>query len=191
MKRVILLLAGLMVMSPVIHASELYRWIDKAGKVNYGDLPPPGATGVERLRFSGNPAQDQDLPFETRRAMENFPVTLYVADGCGDSCDQAHALLGNRGIPYSEKLLRSKQDIDAFKQLSGIYNVVPVLGVGKEFLKGYSEILWNSELDIAGYPKTANIRQRTAPPKPEPFTPAATPAEGQSPEGQPPVEPAQ
>lgn len=189
MKRMILLLACLMAMSPVIRASELYRWVDKSGKVNYGDLPPPDATGVERLKFSGKPAQDEDLPFETRRAMERFPVTLYIADGCGDSCDQAHALLGKRGIPYSEKLLRTKQDIDAFKQLSGIYNVVPVLAVGKEFLKGFSEIQWNSELDIAGYPRTASIRQRNAPPvKPEPFTPA----EGQIPEGQiEPVEPVQ
>jgi hypothetical protein len=56
--------------------------------------------------------------------------------------------------------------------------------VGKNFLKGFVEAQWNNELDIAGYPKTASYRQRTATPSaaPEPETP---PAQEQTvPEGQ-------
>lgn len=177
MKRIVLLLACLAMMQAVL-AGELFRWVDKSGKLNYGDSPPADAGEVERLNFSGNTTQDADLPYETRLARENFPVTLYVGNDCGDPCAQGNALLSKRGIPYSEKLLQTKEDLDAFQPLSGISGVVPVLQVGKDFLKGYAESQWNSELDIAGYPKTAGYRQRLAPPvQPVPFTPAATPAE--------------
>lgn len=175
MKRIILLLACLASMSLSVQAGELYRWVDKAGKVHYGDTLPADATDVERIKLSSEPAQNADMPYETHRAQQNFPVTLYVGTSCGETCDQARSLLSKRGIPFSEKWLRTKQDVDAFKRLSGIDGVVPVLAVGKNFLKGFLESRWNSELDIAGYPKTASYRQRIMPPAPE--TPSA---EGQA-----------
>jgi Domain of unknown function (DUF4124) len=191
MKRIVLLLACLVIMPSGVQAGELFRWVDKAGKMNYGDVPPADATDVERLKLSSEPTQNADLPFETRRAQQNFPVTLYVGAGCGQVCDQARSLLSKRGVPFSEKLLRTKQDVEAFKLLSGIDGVVPVLAAGKSYVKGFLESQWNSELDIAGYPKTASYRQRIAPPvRPEPFTPPA-PAEGPSSESQAaPAEPA-
>jgi hypothetical protein len=158
MKHIILLLVCLVNMLLSVQAGELYRWVDKAGKMNYGDVPPAGATDVERIKLSSEPVQNEDLPYETRRAQQNFPVTLYVGDGCAETCDQARSLLNKRGIPFSEKLLRKKYDVELFKQLSGIDGVVPVLGVGKSFLKGFLESQWNNELDIAGYPKTAPYR---------------------------------
>jgi hypothetical protein len=173
MRFIVMLLAVLATMQAV-QAEDLFRWVDKAGKLNYGDSPPADASEVERLKFSGNATQDADLPYETRRAQENFPVTLYVGNDCGDPCAQGSALLSKRGIPYSEKLLQTREDLDAFKRLSGISGAVPVLQVGKDFLKGFSASQWNGELDIAGYPKTAGYRQRLAPQvKPEPFTPPA------------------
>jgi hypothetical protein len=173
MKRIMLLLVCLAIMQAA-QAGELFRWVDKAGKMNYGDSPPADASEVERLKFSGNTTQNADLPYETRHAQENFPVTLYVGNDCGDPCTQGNALLSKRGIPYSEKLLQTREDLDAFKRLSGISGAVPVLQVGKDFLKGYSELQWNGELDIAGYPRTAGYRQRpAAPAQPEPFTPPA------------------
>jgi hypothetical protein len=173
MKRIVLL-ACLLVLPPLVQAGEYFRWVDKSGMVNYGDVLPAGATDVERIKISSEAAQYDDLPYETRRALQNFPVTLYVAGGCDETCDQARSLLNKRGIPYSEKMLRTKEDFDAFKQLSGLGRVVPVLAVGKNFLKGFLAEQWNSELDIAGYPKTASYRPRPAPA-------AAVPAEeGQS-----------
>ena len=184
MKRILLLLACLAIMPSGVQASDLFRWVDKAGKMNYGDIPPAGATDVERLKLFGEPAQKEDIPYEIRQVLQNFPVTLYVGDGCGETCDLARNMLSKRGVPFSEKLLRTKQDVEAFKKLSGIDGVVPVLRVGKDFLQGYSELLWNRELDIAGYPKTASNLQHITPPlRPEPFTPPAPvtpPAEGSS-----------
>lgn len=189
MKLMVLLLACLAITPSGAQASDLFRWVDKSGKMNYGDIPPADATDVERLKLSSDSAQREDMPYETRRAQQTFPVTLYVGDGCGETCEQGRSLLKKRGIPYSEKLLRTNQDVEAFKKLSGIGGVVPVLGVGKSFLQGYSELQWNSELDIAGYPKTATYRQNIAPPvRPVPFT---TPAESTSSGQAAPAEPAQ
>ncbi|MGA9665759.1 MAG: glutaredoxin family protein [Gallionella sp.] len=189
MKRIALLLACLMTMPPEVTAGELFRWVDKAGKMNYGDVPPADATDIERLSISSESTLNDDLPYETRRAQENFPVTLYVGNDCGDLCDQARSLLNKRGIPFTEKLLHTREDIEAFKKLSGIDGGIPVLAVGRDFLKGYSEPRWNSELDIAGYPKTASYRQRIATPKP-PVPSSSVPQTG-APAGQTsPAEPA-
>jgi hypothetical protein len=185
MKRIILLLACLANMSLNVQAGELYRWVDASGKVYYGDVLPAGAMQVEVKKFPEDTTSNEYLPYETRRAQENFPVTLYVGNGCGEPCDQGRNLLNKRGIPFSEKFLRTKEEIDTFKQLSGIDRFAPVLAVGKNFLKGFLESQWNSELDIAGYPKTASYRyrQRVAAPS-APAVPEAPPAEGQSSDGQ-------
>ena len=157
MKRIVLLLGCLAMMPSGIQAGELFRWVDAQGKVHYGDVPPPDAAQIETKKFPDTAASDEYLPYEARRAQQNFPVTLYVADSCTEYCNQARSLLSKRGIPFSEKKLVTQQDIDAFKALSG-FDSVPALGVGKTFLKGFLAEQWHSELDIAGYPKTAPYR---------------------------------
>jgi hypothetical protein len=171
MKRLVLFVVCLTSLSLSIHAGELYRWVDKDGKMNYGDMPPTEATDVERIKLSSEPTRNEYLPYETRRAQKDFPVTLYVSKVCGELCDQARGYLNKRGIPYSEKALETKQEIEAFKQLSGIGGAVPVLAVGKNFLRGFLESQWNSELDFAGYPKIPPYRAPAASP-----VPSATPA---------------
>lgn len=164
MKRTILLLAGLLIGAAFAQAGELYRWVDSTGKVHYGDEPPAQAPLVETLKFGDKAAQEGELPYETRRAQQNFPVTLYVGEGCTEFCEQARALLTKRGIPFTEKSLVTQQEIDAFKAASG-GDMVPALAVGKTFISGFNADRWHNELDIAGYPKTAPYR-----------APAATPA---------------
>ncbi len=181
MKRMLLLFACLAFMSTAIQAGELFRWTDREGKVNYGDTPPLGAINVGKVNFSSAPAQNDDLPYETRIAQQNFPVTLYVGTGCGAPCDNGRSLLNKRGIPFKEKALKTKEDIEAFKQLSGMEGFVPVLQVGNSFFKGFLESQWNSELDIAGYAKTASYRQRISQPAPAtPEAPQKSPEERQS-----------
>jgi hypothetical protein len=181
MKRIVSLLACLMIVPSGVQAGELFRWVDADGRVYYSDTPPTDAAKAERKKLSDDASQNEDLPYAARLAQQNFPVTLYVGSGCGETCDQARSLLTKRGIPFSERSLKTKEDVDAFKKLSGIEGV-PVLAVGKTYLRGFLAEQWNSELDIAGYPKTASYRQRVAPPKkPAPETP---PAEGQPEEGQ-------
>jgi len=155
MKRVVLLLGCLMLMPASNYAGELYRWMDKSGKVHYGDVPASEAVQVERKKFAVK--DGEDMPYESYLARQNFPVTLYVADNCVEPCQQARDFLDKRGIPFTEKTLLTQKDLDDFKKLSGSEQA-PTLAVGKTYLKGFEPGQWNSELDIAGYPKTLPYR---------------------------------
>lgn len=160
MRCIILLLCCLGAMPILAQAGGLFRWVDSAGKVYYGDTPPSNAINVQNIKSSGSLSQRDDLPYETRIALRNFPVTLYVGSVCDALCGQAHDLLNRRGIPFTEKVLKTSKEIEDFKQLSGMAASVPTLQVGTTFIKGFLESQWNSELDIAGYAKTASYRQR-------------------------------
>jgi len=170
MKRIVLLLSCLAMMPSGAQADELYRWVDAKGKVHYGDVPPADAAQVTTIKSPAAAAPVEDMPYETRRAQQNFPVTLYAADNCAEACNQARELLKKRGIPFSEKRLQTQEEIDAFKALSGS-DSTPTLAVGKTFLKGFLSTQWHGELDIAGYPKTAPYRAPGALPA---SAPAAT-----------------
>lgn len=182
MRHIILLMTCLIMLPVGAGAGELFRWVDENGKVHYGDAPPAKAAKVERKKFGGNVEQNEELSYEARRAQQNFPVVLYVGETCIEPCIHARALLKKRGVPFSEKMLRTKTEIDEFYKLSGSYDS-PTLAVGKKYLKGFQDSAWNTELDVAGYPKTATYRQRIAPPPAEPQNPP--PAEGQPANGQP------
>jgi glutaredoxin len=145
------------------HADSLYRWVDKEGKVHYGDKPAADALSAEQKRFSAAASvSDDDLPYNLRKAKQDFPVTLYVSKNCADTCIQARTFLNNRGIPFVEKNLASEADVEMYKKLNPA-NQVPSLTIGKTLLNGYESGAWNSELDIAGYPKTKPYGLRTAP----------------------------
>ncbi len=149
-------------------AGELYRSIDSSGKVHYSDKPLAGSDDVERLKLGKEPAPDDSLPYETMRAKQNFPVTLYVFPDCGSACQQARDFLNKRGIPFTEANMITQEDIDAFRKASG-FSDAPALTIGKTWLRGFLAEQWNKELDFAGYPKSAPYR-------PRPAAPAAKPA---------------
>ena len=138
-------------------AGELFRWIDANGKVHYGDAVPPNAAQIERKKFPNGGTPNVDTPYETKLAQQNFPVVLYTADSCTMYCEMGRSLLSKRGIPFSEKKLKSKAEMDDFKTLSG-GDTVPTLGVGRHYLSGYLEDQWQRELDASGYPKKPPYR---------------------------------
>ena len=172
MKLYFILAAALLTLSGNAPA-ETFRWVDSSGKVHYGDLPPDDAAKIEQKKFAApaNTAAGQgsaELGYEARRAQENFPVTLYYASNCAAPCQKARDFLNKRGVPFAEKLLRTQEEINEFTKQSGS-DQSPTLQVGKTYLKAFEAEQWNSELDIAGYPKLAPYR----PPAP-PATPAPT-----------------
>lgn len=171
MKRISWLLACLAFV-PLGVQGELFRWVDKDGKVHYGDTKPADVADVESKKLSSSASQNEDLPYETQRAQQNFPVTLYVTSGCGVPCNQARSMLAKRGIPFSEKSLNTQEEVDKFYKMSGSSGA-PTLAIGKNYLSGFLESKWNTELDVAGYPKTASYRQRAAPSAPPATPPAA------------------
>lgn len=157
MKQIVLLLCCLAGPLSAAQAGELYRWVDSNGAVHYGDTPPASAVQIETIKSYETGEPGENLSYETLRAQQNFPVTLYVADNCTEYCEQARNLLNNRGIPYNEINLQTQEDVDAFRKFSGSDNV-PTLAVGRSFLKGILAEQWHKELDIAGYPKIAPYR---------------------------------
>lgn len=154
-------------------ADTLYRWVDKEGKVHYGDKPAEDAVTTEQKKFGAQTASgDDELSYGMRKAKQDFPVTLYVGSNCGEYCAQGRALLNKRGIPFVEKNLETKEDVEAFAKLTG-GKIIPALVVGKSPLSGFEAGQWNNELDIAGYPKIAPYGTRPA--KPAAAKPDAAP----------------
>lgn len=143
---VIILIAG------SVHAESLYRWVDKEGKVHYGDRPAEDAVQAEQKRFSAT-GGDVELPYNLRKAKQDFPVTLYVTQKCGDFCVKAREFLNKRGIPFAETNVSTKAALEAFNKINS-KGFFPSLTVGKTLLSGFEAGQWNSELDIAGYPQT-------------------------------------
>ncbi len=167
--KILFLSVFLLVLSnSLVQADTLFRWTDKEGKVHYGDRPSEDAVNTERKKF-GVPAatdDDDDLSYSTRRAKQDFPVTLYVSKDCGKFCEMARTFLNQRGIPFAEKNLTTKEEGEAFKARTGT-NSIPALTVGRTVLSGFEAGQWNSELDNAGYPKSAPYGKRPAQPAAE------------------------
>jgi len=151
MKFVLIAMLALATLQPAA-AGELYRWVDKDGGVHYGEVPADDAEHVQEKKFDAPASAVEALPYETHRAMQRYPVTLYVQDKCTDLCQQARDFLKQRHIPFTEKKLVTQKEFDAFRQQSGS-DVIPTLAVGNSWLKGFLATAWQNELDAAGYPK--------------------------------------
>lgn len=161
-----LVLIALFLFSPPLVAAQLYRWVDSDGKVHYTDQAPDAKVkNVEQRKFGGNVIDTSELPYATRRALKNFPVTLYAND-CGEPCKLALDHLSKRGIPFERKTIKDQAESDQLKKIAGGLEV-PTLVVGKTTLKGFQSQNWDSALDMAGYPKTAPYTAR------KPAAPAA------------------
>jgi len=146
--------AGLLVLAAAVPAAaqSAYRWVDKEGHVQYSDQPPPQAIKQFDERNLQPNRGNAQVPFATRKAASDYPVTLYVGKGYDKACDDARALLGKRGIPFTEVSLETAEDVAGFKKRFGQEPFVPSLGVGKELETGFAAQPWHSLLDKAGYP---------------------------------------
>lgn len=167
----ILLLGALSLSAITLPAEQLYKWVDSEGRVHYSDQPPPAdARAVEKRTVSGVPAGQSQLPFELQRAVDNFPVTHFVSD-CGAGCADARQFLLKRGVPHTEMDATQPATQEEIRTLTGGNVVVPVLRVGRQVLRGFEPGQWNTALDAAGYPRTAQVQvqpRRPAPPAPPP-----------------------
>ena len=138
-------------------AQQIYKIVGPDGRITFADKPPaaPGgpATTASVVPFSSGGANLNGLPFELRQAAARYPVTIYTSPGC-QTCATGRSLLLARGIPFSERTVASKEDGEALTRLAGTSNV-PVLTIGAQQLRGFSDAEWTSFLDAAGYPKTS------------------------------------
>lgn len=163
--------------------SDVYRWVDKDGKVHFSDAPPPeDAQQVTQRRMGGGQADEGQLPYATQVATKRNPVTLYTSPRCGDLCQSGRDVLIARGIPYSERNAETPAEAENVKKLVGALEV-PVLQVGDNAIKGFNDATWQGALDAAGYPRT-RIPGAGSPKPPPPVTapPAPAPAPGAAPQ---------
>jgi hypothetical protein len=146
-------IAAVFAASAVAQNQQVYRYVDKDGRVVYSDRGPPSdARDVQSKRLRGNVIENNDIPIASQQAQERFPVTLYSFD-CGEVCRQGEALLNRRGVPYSGVNVETPEGAEQLSKMTGELRA-PVLQVGdRTFIKGYSEAQWNKALDEAGYPK--------------------------------------
>ena len=151
--------------------AQLYRQVGPDGRVTYSDLPPAGAAVDARPRATGTAASDQSgaagLPYALRGPAARHPVTLFTSAQCAP-CDDARAHLLRRGVPFSERSVRSSTDAAAFRQLGFADPSFPAVSVGTQRLTGFEAGAWDQLLDLAGYPKQSMLpaNWRTAPTRP-------------------------
>jgi glutaredoxin len=138
-----------------VAAQGMYRWVDKDGRVHYGDKPPTeAAKQVETRKVTPNVVETSTAGYESQAAAKKFPVALYTHPDCKEPCNDARALLSKRGVPFSEIVVSDEKQRAELIRLAGAAEV-PVMTVGKEVQKGYEAGLYSAALDRAGYPKTA------------------------------------
>lgn len=200
---VLVLAAG--TFSSLSQAQPVYRIVGPDGKVTFSDKPPPAASNAKVTAAGADGARGvatASLPFELRKVVGQYPVTLYSGENCGP-CASARSLLTTRGVPFAEKTIATNEDAQALQRISGD-NSLPFLTIGSQQLKGFSDAEWTQFLDAAGYPKSsvlpASYRQApatplvTVAPTPAPATTAAarpgTPVAPSTPVTPPPSNPA-
>ena len=142
--------------SSLTAAQTTYGWIDKAtGQTIFSDQPPPPGAKILETREGPTATDERQMPYATRQAAVKYPVILYTSNSCAEICASARALLNGRGIPFSENLLKSEEEIAAVSKQMGSDSFIPGLKVGSQTLAGYETGAWNNLLDLAGYPKSA------------------------------------
>ena len=134
--------------------AQVYRLVGPDGRVTYSDQPP--AQQAREVAGSGGAARGGGaLPYTLTQTMQRYPVTLYSGKNCAP-CDGGRNLLVNRGVPFTEKTVESSADIAALQRLAGAADL-PVVTIGAQRLKGYSDSEWTQFLDAAGYPKSSQL----------------------------------
>ncbi|RZL63774.1 MAG: glutaredoxin family protein [Variovorax sp.] len=149
-------LPALLLLATSTFAQQVYRNVDPSGKVTFSDQPPaanarPAVTGADAASTSSGAG----LPYELRQVAQRYPVTLYTGTECAP-CASGRSLLVTRGIPFAERTVQSNADVEALQRLSG-QSSLPLLTIGSQQLKGFSDGEWSQYLDAAGYPRSAQL----------------------------------
>lgn len=135
-----------------LYAQQVYKSVDKNGRVTYSEVPPLPGSGD---KLTGDSAANVALPYALQQVVSRYPVTLYITADCGP-CINARLMLTQRGVPFTERTVNSDEDITAYKKLNSENNF-PLATIAAQQLKGYEETEWAKYLDAAGYPKSSTL----------------------------------
>lgn len=156
-------------------AMALYKVVGPNGEVTYTDRPPTDPSRTRQISASGSGGTAVSLPLELQQPASRFPVTLYTTVDCRP-CDDGRNLLIQRGIPFSERTVRTAEDFRAYQSLVPSQQM-PGLQIGGQRMTGFSASEWGSYLDAAGYPRESRLPpgyQRAAA---SPLAPSQSPGE--------------
>ena len=168
-----LVAVGLLLAAGWAAAQPVYRSTDARGNISFSDRPPPvpgGAavkvttpvTGALGPASTASPTSAggaaESLPYELRRIADRYPVTLYTGTDCAP-CIAGRSLLVTRGIPFSERTVMTREDSETLLNLTG-QKSLPLLHIGTQLLKGFSDAEWARYLDAAGYPTVTMLPAR-------------------------------
>jgi glutaredoxin len=156
--------------------AQTYKWIGPDGKMVYSDTPPPANAKKLVSKSMDGAGQQSNVKFppDLEVAVRKNPVTFYTtiaSTPCGP-CNEARSMLKQNGIPFTEKTVSTKEDVEKFRQLSGD-NQLPLLLISKAKFSGFDSIEWRTALSTAGYPETSILPKDYRYPAPEPVAPAA------------------
>lgn len=135
-----------------LYAQQVYKSVDKNGRVTYSETPPLPGSGD---KLAGDSTPSAALPYTLQQVASRYPVTLYTTADCGP-CINARLMLTQRGVPFKELTVSSNEDIAAYKKLNSDNNF-PLVTIAAQQLKGYEEAEWTKYLDAAGYPKSSAL----------------------------------
>ena len=187
-------------------AQQVYRQVGPGGRVTFSDQPPAAGAQPAKPGTGGaapSAVSTAGLPYELRQVVQRYPVTIYTSAECAP-CDTGRSLLTTRGVPFDERTIKTTQDAEALQRLSGQASL-PLLTIGTQQLKGFSDAEWSQYLDAAGYPRSNQlpagyrmppaaplVAQQAAPTTPaaERAAPAAPAAPAPAPQGPTPSNPA-
>ena len=150
--KIIATLAIITLATADLYAQQVYKSVDKNGRVTYSEVPPLPGSGD---KLTGDSAANPSLPYSLQQVVSRYPVTLYTTTDCGP-CISARLMLSQRGVPFTEKTVSSTEDIDAYKRINSDNNF-PLATIASQQLKGYEEAEWTKYLDAAGYPKSSTL----------------------------------
>ena len=164
--KIIAVLIIITLASSLLHAQQVYKSVDKNGRVTYSEVPPLPGTGD---KLTGDSAANVALPYALQQVVSRYPVTLYTAAECAP-CINARLMLTQRGVPFAERTVSSNEDITAYKKLNSENNF-PLATIAAQQLKGYEETEWTKYLDAAGYPKSSTLPRNYRNAEPVSLTP--------------------
>ena len=91
--KIIAILAVLMLAAGDLYAQQVYKSVDKNGRVTYSEVPP--APGSE-TKLTGESAANAALPYSLQQVVSRYPVTLYTTADCAP-CINARLMLTQIG----------------------------------------------------------------------------------------------
>lgn len=146
--------------------AQVYRWTDNKGRKYVTDAPPPRTAKDSRYYDLRQRDENQSRALKRKkRPAKNFkftPVVLYTSPDCGENCTATKKLLNERGVAFTEKVIKDELDEEWLIQQTG-EKIVPSVTVGTTIQKGFDTERLNNILTNAGFPKAVKMPENKAP----------------------------